>query len=76
MRREAAKPPIDFAVFRREVYLLTALLLADEQIGKTTAIGDAALDYYDGEVGNRLIFVAASAFNRASRFLWISARRA
>lgn len=54
-------PIINIETFRRDVYLLTALLLADEQIGNIANIKNAANDYYESEVNRLLVLISVSA---------------
>lgn len=56
-------PPyvVNTAIFRRAVYFLSALLLADKKIAGLPEIRDAAEEHFDGEANRLLVLAAVSA---------------
>ena len=61
MTQKPPPPIINIAVFRRDVYFLAALLLADKQIARLDQVKDAAKEHFDGEVNRLLVLVSVSA---------------
>ena len=54
-------PIINIAIFRRDVYFLSALLLADKKIAEIDRIKDAANAHFDNEVNRLLVLISVSA---------------
>ena len=69
MSPKTPPPIVNTAIFRRDVYFLSALLLADKKIAGLPEIRDAAEEHFDGEANRLLVLAAVSA----RRFMDINA---
>lgn len=58
---DTQRPVLDILLFQRDVYLLLAMMLADEAISEISEFQDIATDNYENEVKRLLVLTAVSA---------------
>ena len=58
---ETDKPIISLLTLRRDLYLVTSLLLADKEVAKMPKMTAWTQDFYDSEVRRLLLWVATAA---------------